>query len=335
MTEWPKTNQSRMSGGVQDWAYLRSTHKEPTVIGARILVVEDEGIVALDIRNRLTSLGYDVSSVAVSGEEAVCKAAEMRPDLVLMDIQLRGEIDGVETAEQIQSRYNIPVIYITACADEAMFQRAKVTEPFGYLLKPFDERELRTAVEIALYRHQVEERLQQHNRELATLNAIAMALGQSLELQERLRKSVNKVLEAMKLECGDILLTDELGQADLAVQCGKSAEYLPDRPAFQRAAEALLDALPDLPPVFSVLPHPGLVSLSELREGAQLDDLDRIIQAFDSRAFAYHYVVALQSKGRKVGVMSLFGHGCTRHQSDGPGNCRPLTSSCRRRRKSW
>jgi CheY-like chemotaxis protein len=278
------------------------------VIGARILVVEDEGVIALDLRDRLTCLGYNVSSIAVSGEEAVRKAAEMRPDLVLMDIHLRGEIDGVETTEQIRSRFNIPVIYLTAYADEVIFQRAKVTEPFGYILKPFDERELHTAVEIALYRHQVEKRLQQHNKELATLNAIAMVLAQSLELQERLRRVMSEVLRAMELECGNILLTDDLGQVTLAVQCDKSAEFLRDEPAFERAPQVLLDALPGLPPVFNALSCPDDDSLSELKEGAQLENLDEITKTLGSNSYAYYYIVTLQSKGRKAGIMSLFGH---------------------------
>ncbi|MEE8392664.1 MAG: response regulator [Anaerolineae bacterium] len=136
------------------------------MIKTRILVVEDESIVALDIQSQLTDLGYNVLSVVTSGEKAIRKAAEIKPDLVLMDIQLKGKIDGVEAAEQIRTRHNIPVIYLTAHVDKVTFQRAKVTEPFAYLLKPFDERELHTAIEIALYRQQVEERLQQRNQEL-------------------------------------------------------------------------------------------------------------------------------------------------------------------------
>lgn len=136
------------------------------MIGTRILVVEDESIVALDIQSQLTDLGYNVLSVVISGEKAIRKAAEIKPDLVLMDTQLKGKIDGVEAADQIRTRHNIPVIYLTAHVDKATFQRARVTEPFAYLLKPFDEIELHTAIEIALYRHQVEERLQQRNQEL-------------------------------------------------------------------------------------------------------------------------------------------------------------------------
>ena len=122
----------------------------------QILVVEDEAIVATGIQNMLKSLGYAVSAVASSGKDAIKKAAEKRPDLVLMDIVLEGDIDGIEAAEQIRTRFNIPVVYLTAYADEATVQRAKMTAPYGYLLKPFNERELHAAIEIALYKHMME-----------------------------------------------------------------------------------------------------------------------------------------------------------------------------------
>lgn len=123
---------------------------------SRIMVVEDEGIVAMDIKNTLKSLGYDVVAVAASGEEAIEKATETRPDLALMDIRLKGDMDGVEAAEKLNDRFDIPVVYLTAYSDEHTLHRAKVTEPFGYILKPFEKRELYTAVEMALYKHKME-----------------------------------------------------------------------------------------------------------------------------------------------------------------------------------
>ncbi|PYT09791.1 MAG: two-component system response regulator [Acidobacteria bacterium] len=128
---------------------------------ARILVVEDESIVALDIQCRLESLGYEVPATVASGEQAVEQAGALRPDLVLMDIQLQGRMDGVEAADQIRQRFGIPVIYLTANADHPTVQRAKVTEPFGYLIKPFEERELQTAIEVGLYKHQAEQTLKE------------------------------------------------------------------------------------------------------------------------------------------------------------------------------
>jgi CheY-like chemotaxis protein len=134
----------------------------------KILVVEDEHIVAMDLMSRLRNLGYEVPDSASSGEEAIEKAGRWRPDLVLMDIFLNGEMDGIQAAEQIRSRYNIPIIYLTAYADTNTLQRAKVTEPFGYVLKPFDERELLTTIEMALYKYRIEQRLKDSERWLAT-----------------------------------------------------------------------------------------------------------------------------------------------------------------------
>ena len=136
---------------------------------AQILIVEDEGIIAKDIQNTLESLGYAVPAIASSGEEAIKKTAETLPDLVLMDIVLEGHMDGVEAAEQIRDRFDIPVVYLTAYADNKTLQRAKITEPYGYILKPFSERELYTTIEMALYKHKMEKKLRESEQWLATI----------------------------------------------------------------------------------------------------------------------------------------------------------------------
>ena len=118
-----------------------------------ILVVEDESIVAKDIQNSLKKLGYSVPSVENSGEDAIDAAGQYRPDLILMDIMLKGEISGIEAAEQIKNRYQIPVIFLTAYADESTLNKAKVTEPYGYIIKPFKAIDLHTSIEMALYKH--------------------------------------------------------------------------------------------------------------------------------------------------------------------------------------
>jgi two-component system cell cycle sensor histidine kinase/response regulator CckA len=135
---------------------------------AQVLIVEDEGVIAKDIQNTLRNLGFAVPVIAFSGEEAVRKAAETCPDLVLMDIVLEGEMDGVEAAKQIRDRFDIPIVYLTAYANDKTLQRAKVTEPYGYILKPFEEKELHTAVEIALYKHQMERKLKESEQWLST-----------------------------------------------------------------------------------------------------------------------------------------------------------------------
>ncbi len=141
---------------------------------ARILVVEDERITAEDIKDGLKSLGYKVPAVVHSGEEAVRKAMELQPDLVLMDIKLEGKMDGIEAAGEIKKHFDIPVIYLTAYSDENTLERARMTEPSGYVLKepsgfvhkPFKESELHTIIELTLYRHKMEKN---HDQWLETM----------------------------------------------------------------------------------------------------------------------------------------------------------------------
>jgi len=122
----------------------------------RVLVVEDEPIVAEDIANRLERMGYEVVDVVESGEAAIATAATTTPDLALMDIVLEGEMDGIQAAEHLRKNYGIPIVYLTANADETTLQRAKATIPFGYILKPFKEKELKVTIEIAISRHQAD-----------------------------------------------------------------------------------------------------------------------------------------------------------------------------------
>lgn len=135
---------------------------------ARILIVEDEGIEALDLQRRLIHLGYPSPDIAMSGEEAVTMAAALHPDLILMDIRLGGEIDGVTAAERIRADADVPIIYVTAYADETTLRRAKITEPHGYIVKPFREREVRIAIEMTLYRHGSERRLRTSEKFFST-----------------------------------------------------------------------------------------------------------------------------------------------------------------------
>jgi two-component system cell cycle sensor histidine kinase/response regulator CckA len=127
----------------------------------RILIVEDEAIVARDINEQLVELGYDPVGITSMAEEALSLCAQMKPDLVLMDIHLAGEMDGIAAASQIRERYQLPVIFLTAFAEEDTLKRAKLAQPYGYIIKPFDERELRSTIEIALYKHASESALNQ------------------------------------------------------------------------------------------------------------------------------------------------------------------------------
>ncbi len=131
----------------------------PSEPAPRILVAEDEAIVAEDIRSQLDGMGYQVVANVSRGDDAVDLSDRLRPDLILMDIHLKGDVDGITAAERIHRQYGLPVVYLTAYADEATVRRVRTTEAYGYILKPFEVRELRTTIEMALYKHGAESRL--------------------------------------------------------------------------------------------------------------------------------------------------------------------------------
>jgi diguanylate cyclase (GGDEF)-like protein/PAS domain S-box-containing protein len=126
-----------------------------------ILIVEDESIIAMDIQNRLEKNGYQIAGRADRGVDAIMKAETLHPDLILMDIGLKGAMDGIEAASQIRVKFDIPVVFLTAFANQTTVERARLAEPFGYILKPFEERELTIVIEMALYRHDMERRLRE------------------------------------------------------------------------------------------------------------------------------------------------------------------------------
>lgn len=144
----------------------------------KIMVVEDEKIVALDIRDSLESFGYNVPCMASTGKDAVEMAKIHNPDLILMDIVLKGDMDGIDAAEIIHSDSDIPVIYLTAYSDEKTIARAKLTSPFGHILKPFETRELRTNIEIALYKRELEREKVQDNQKW--INSLMNNIGDAI-----------------------------------------------------------------------------------------------------------------------------------------------------------
>lgn len=164
---------------------------------AKILVVEDESIIALDIQNSLVNAGYNVVAIATCADEALDLTAQLSPDLVLMDIRLRGEMDGVEVAEKIRREFDLPVVYLTAHADENTLKRAKLTEPFGYILKPFEDRELITTIEIALSRYHAE-------------IAIQLALAKEKELNRIKSRLVSVVSHEFRNPLNAISFSSEL-----------------------------------------------------------------------------------------------------------------------------
>jgi CheY-like chemotaxis protein len=143
----------------------------------RILIAEDDGIIAARLQSILTKMGYTVPTVVASGEEALRQAAEAPPDLALMDIGLAGNMDGIQAGGQMHARWGIPLIYLTAYMNDSLLQRARQTEPYGYPVKPVQDRELRATIEIALYRHHADRLLH--------------------ESEERYRAVVSQVIESI------------------------------------------------------------------------------------------------------------------------------------------
>ena len=135
----------------------------------KILIVEDEHIVAMELKSRLNDLGYSVCGAVATGEEAISKSIEIVPDLILMDINIKGGFDGVEAAKRIKKLHEIPIIFLTAFTDDKTLERAKVVEPYGYIVKPFEERELHTTIEIAVHKYKMERKLKENERKLSTI----------------------------------------------------------------------------------------------------------------------------------------------------------------------
>lgn len=151
----------------------------------KILIVEDEGLIANDIADRLQKVGYQVAGIAESGKETLQKIAVLRPDLILMDIRIKGDLDGVETAARVREQFDLPVIFLTAYSDRQTLDRAKVTGPFGYLTKPVQQSSLQTSIEIALYKHRVERELRQQR---AWLNTTLRTMGEAVMVTDNTQR---------------------------------------------------------------------------------------------------------------------------------------------------
>lgn len=196
----------------------------------RLLIVEDEHLIAYDLRESLERLGYEIVAVADTGIDAVRLAEQFQPDLVLMDIRLPGELDGIAASEQIQTRLHIPVVYLTANADQATLERAAASRPYGYVMKPFNDRILATTIEIALARHNAEtaaetemQRRAEHlavvsheiRTPLVAIRACADALQRygnllPLEKQQQQLQQIQTAAESLSLLLEDVLLLERM-----------------------------------------------------------------------------------------------------------------------------
>jgi diguanylate cyclase (GGDEF)-like protein len=142
------------------------TGMTPDMAPASILIVEDEGIVAQDLKEALTRLGYRICGIASEGTQAVAMAEQLQPELVVMDVSLRGEVDGIQAARMMQEHSHVPIIFLTGHRDSETLQRAVLTGPLGYLIKPFQEDELRCAIEVAIHKHRAERAVREREETL-------------------------------------------------------------------------------------------------------------------------------------------------------------------------
>ena len=176
---------------------------------ARIMVVEDEQIVSKDIQARLKRFGYEIAGAAASGEDAVALVGDTMPDLVLMDVMLKGEMMGTEAAELIYQKYGLPVIYLTAYADQGTLNQAKMTASYGYILKPFDERELQIAIEMALYKYRSEQENQKLKEQLFKAQKLEAIGYLTLGVAHNFNNALNVVignLELARLQANEEIL---------------------------------------------------------------------------------------------------------------------------------
>jgi len=207
----------------------------------RILVVEDERIVADDIQMSLVRLGYEVCGFAFSAEEAVQKTRELSPDLVLMDVVLEGEMDGIEAASEIRSRFDVPIVYLTAYGEKSILERAKITEPFGYIIKPFEERELRSTIEIALYKHRMEKKLKESEQWLSTT---LKSIGDAVIATDRRGKVtfINPVAQSLTGWKNEEAIGRPLKDVFITLSEGPTARLLPRKAKTMVADHMLLVA---------------------------------------------------------------------------------------------
>ena len=151
---------------------------------ARILIVEDEMVVSMELYERLKALGYEPTGRAITGEQALAMAENNRPDLILMDIRLIGEMDGIDTAIETRRRFQIPVIFITAYSEDETLERAKLAEPYGYILKPFEDRDLKSSIELALHKHRADQEVRRLSRLYDVLSQVNQTIARVKSLEE-------------------------------------------------------------------------------------------------------------------------------------------------------
>jgi response regulator RpfG family c-di-GMP phosphodiesterase len=260
---------------------------------SRIFIVEDEVIVAHEIAQKLKKMGHDVIGMTATGEQAVEVALREKPDLILMDIKLKGGMDGIEAASKIHAQASIPLIYLTALSDEETLQRAKITEPFAYIQKPITSRELHIAVEIALYKHAVQKELSTQLQRMTAMRLIDQAIINSHDLQWTMRIILDQVAIQLEIPAVAVILSSPFSGM---------LEYFQAYGFRNRAFEN-----------FHLKPGKGFAGqafslgkrllVTNLRE-TNLDD--ERLRWMLTEGYASYVAVPLFSKDRTTGVLELF-----------------------------
>lgn len=205
---------------------------------SKVMVVEDERIVARDLARQLTDLGYDVVATAYTGEEAVEKVKELHPSLVLMDIVLSGKMDGIQAAEKITALSGTPVVYLTSYADDKTFERAKLTAPSGYILKPVEKQQLYVAIELALHKKGIELNLQKnHARIYGSMKGMIGSIASTIELRGPYKEGHHERVAALATA-----IAREMGLTDFQVEGIDLASSIYDIGTVNIPAEVLQDA---------------------------------------------------------------------------------------------
>ena len=195
----------------------------------KILIVDDEAVIALRLQKRLAEMGYEVPEIAFSGEEVVEKAGRLKPDLILMDVMMPGKLDGIDAAKKIKAEFNIPVVFLTAFSEDHIVEKAKLAEPFGYILKPFQDREIKAAIEVSLCKKEMEEKLQKANDELEQrVKERSAELDNALEIIKRREKDLIRRKSALEKLNKELLDTNQ-ALSVLAENIDKEKEHMEKR----------------------------------------------------------------------------------------------------------
>ena len=252
-----------------------------------ILIVEDERIVAKDLEQTLVEMGYDAYATAVSSAEAIARVAEKRPDLVLMDIRIKGAIDGIATAALLREQFGVPIVYLTAHADDATLDRAKHTEPYGYLMKPVRAAELRSVVEVAIFKHQ---------RERAALDAHATRVA------HRVNTPLGVVVSNASFVLHELQRQQQLGVGDAA----QLAQAIEVQSELATAATQIAREVAELQPVTGRAERPTSPAATGLRGRILVIDDDALTLRMMKRMLRHHDVSCVD---RAQTALDLLGRG--------------------------